>query len=174
MTRTPTLTTRRLTLRAPLETDLGAYKAFYAASDLTEGGYRGGRTAAEVVAILKRDIAHWVERGFGMFLLCRRDTNDAIGGVGLSHPDEWPSHELTWWLLPSARGHGFATEASRAVIDWAYGTLGWSRVETHMRDENARAHAMAKRLGGAVDRRELFPDGVTRDVYLLPRQEVEA
>lgn len=124
----------------------------------------------EVKAILDRDTAHWAVNGFGMFLLHRTEGGAFMGGAGLSHPDDWPSHELTWWLMPEARGTGFATEASRAVIDWAYTALGWPQVETHMRDENAAAHALAKRLGGSVDRRETFPDGVTRDVYVLPER----
>lgn len=165
---TPTLTTERLTLRAPTPQDIDAYRAFYDVSDVKVGGYRGGRSDDEVKAILDRDTAHWAVNGFGMFLLHRTEDGAFMGGTGLSHPDDWPSHELTWWLMPEARGTGFATEASRAVIDWAYSMLGWSQVETHMRDENAAAHALAKRLGGSVDRRETFPDGVTRDVYVLP------
>lgn len=170
LTDIPQLTTERLILRAPCAADLDAYRAFYAVSDVTVGGYRGGRSDADVAAILDRDIAHWAAKGFGMFTLRRISDGAFLGGTGLSHPDGWPSHELTWWQMPEARGHGYATEASRAVIDWAYGTLGWSQVETHMRDENAAAHALAKRLGGVMDRREVFPDGITRDVYVLPQK----
>lgn len=164
----PTLETERLTLRATTQRDLDAYRAFYAVSDVTVGGYRGGRSDAEIATILDRDVAHWAAKGFGMFLVHRTADGAFMGGTGLMHPDDWPSHELTWWLMPDARGAGFATEASLAVIDWAYTTLGWSTVETQMRDENAAAHALAQRLGGTVTRRETFPDGVTRDVYALP------
>lgn len=165
------LDTRRLTLRVPEADDLAAYRAFYAVSDVTVGSYRGGRTEAEIAALHGRDMTHWADKGFGMFLLRRHGDGAVLGGAGLSHPDDWPSHELTWWLMPAARGLGYATEASRAVIGWAYDTLGWARVETHMRDENAPARRLAQRLGGIVDRRETFPDGVTRDVFLLPRED---
>ena len=168
MTATPTITTDRLVLRAPDQNDLDVYAAFYAVSDVKVGGYRGGRSQNEVAAILNRDVAHWREKGFGMFLMRTRTDASVVGGAGLSHPDNWPSHELTWWLMPAKRGVGFATEASRAVITWAYRTLGWSRVETHMRDENTAARKLALRLGGFVDRRETFPDGATRDVFVLP------
>ncbi|MEJ6393668.1 GNAT family N-acetyltransferase [Gymnodinialimonas sp. 2305UL16-5] len=170
----PTLETERLTLRAPGAQDLVSYEAFYAVSDVTVGGYRGGRSAQEVAEILAQDIAHWADKGFGMFLLRRKGEEAVLGGAGLVHPDNWPSHELTWWLMPEARGAGYATEASRAVIDWAYRVLGWLRVETHMRDENTAARAIAQRLGGTIDRRETFPDGVTRDVYVLPKQGADA
>lgn len=165
----PRLTTKRLVLRAPRPTDLPAYAAFYAVTDLKVGGYRSGRSEAEVVAILERDIAHWQQMGFGMFLMRLKGSDRVMGGTGLNHPKGWPSHELTWWLMPRARGKGYASEASRAVISWAYESLGWDNVETHMRDENRAAHALAQRLGGTVTRRDTFPDGVTRDVYSLPQ-----
>ena len=166
---TPTLETSRLTLQAPGLDDFASYRAFYDLSDVKAGSYRGGRTDAEVQSILQNHIDHWPARGFGMWLLRTRETDRFVGGAGLSHPDDWPSHELTWWLMPDARGKGYASEASRAVIEWAYETLGWPIVETHMRDENAPARRLAERLGGRVIRRDTFPDGVARDVFALPR-----
>ncbi|MFK7751509.1 MAG: GNAT family N-acetyltransferase [Sedimentitalea sp.] len=165
----PTLETARLDLRGPAPTDLAAYRAFNAESDVKVGSYRGGHSAAEVAARLDRDIAHWAQRGFGMWLVRFKSQSAVLGGVGLSHPKDWPSHELTWWLMPTARGTGIATEASRRVIDWAFATLGWPSVETHMRDENAPARRLAQRLGGRVVRRDVFPDGVARDVFSLPQ-----
>ena len=168
---TPRLTTERLTLRAPKEGDRALYAAFYASSDLTVGSYRGGRSADEIVAILNRDRAHWQRHGYGMFLLEDRATGSVLGGAGLVHPEGLPGHELTWWLLPHARGKGFALEASLAVVDWAHDGLGWTRVETFMRDENTPARRLATRIvatrGGRQDRRETFPDSVTRDVFVL-------
>ena len=171
MTSPVVLSTQRLDMRPPEDADLGAYRAFYAVSDVKVGGYRGGRSDDEVRAIHKRDMDHWAAKGFGMFMLRPiADDGVVVGGAGISHPDDWPSHELTWWLTPDARGAGYATEASRAVIAWAYDALGWPVVETHMRDENEPARRLATRLGGVVDRRETFPDGVARDVFALPRE----
>lgn len=157
-------------LRAPTADALSDYTAFYAVSDVTVGGYRGNRSPGEIADILHRDISHWQDKGFGMFLVYGKEDGAFFGGTGLAQPDDWPSHELTWWLLPAARGTGIATEASRAVICWAYDLLGWAAVETHMRDENTPARKLAERLGGTIDRREMFPDSVTRDVFRLPRE----
>ncbi len=167
----PTLTTERLTLRPPTSADLGVYTAFNAVSDTRVGSYRGGRTPDEVKARLTRDIDHWA-KGFGMWLLAIAD-GTIVGGAGLSHPDDWPSHELTWWLMPDQRRNGYATEASRAVIKFGYETLGWAQIETHMRDENLAARQLAERLGGKISRRDVFPDGVARDVFALPRPNEE-
>lgn len=165
----PVLHTERLTLRPPQMADLDAYAAFYSdASDLA-GKYRGPRTLDKARLVLEGDIDHWRSKGFGMWLLERREDGVIVGGCGIAHPDDWPSHELTWWLMPAERGKGYATEASRAAIAFGYDTLGWPVVETHMRDENLPARRLAERLGGKVVRRDVFPDGVARDVFVLPR-----
>ncbi|MEM8774590.1 MAG: GNAT family N-acetyltransferase [Pseudomonadota bacterium] len=162
----PTIETKRLSLRPVELRDLEAYRAFYAASDLDVGKYRSGRSDEEINQIHTNDIRHWQYHGFGMWILRRKDKNPVIGGAGLVNAKGWPV-ELTWWLMPAARAQGFATEASQAIIRFACETLGWSHVETFMRDGNIAAHKLAKRLGGKKSGRNVFPDGVARDIYHL-------
>ena len=167
---TPQLDTDRLTLRTPTAADLPAYEAFYtAAGDVTEGHYRGGRSSAEVADILAADIAHWKTNGFGIWLLRLTGSDNVLGGAGLARETGWPA-ELTWWLMPAARGQGYATEASRTIIAYAYDVLRWEQVQTFMRDWNIASHRLAQRLGGVKVARDVFPDGVTRDIYTLPRE----
>ncbi|MEL7000123.1 MAG: GNAT family N-acetyltransferase [Pseudomonadota bacterium] len=173
MTR-PILDTERLVLEPVSESHLDGYLAYYAIPNDQKGGYRAPRDPADVQAILQRAIDEWQRLGFGMFAIKRKDNGIFVGGTGIVHADDWPRHELTWWLMPDAQGTGFATEASIAVLRWAYDTLGWPVVETHMRDENRPARRLADRLGGTVIARETFPDGVTRDVFALPRPEATA
>ncbi len=165
----PVLHTGRLRLEPAEPRHLAAYLAYYAIPNDLPGSYRAPRPRDEVEGLLERDIAEWQRNGFGMFVLSRKDTGAFVGGAGIAHPADWPRHELTWWLMPEAQGTGFATEASRAIISWAFGVLGWPVVETHMRDENLPARRLAQRLGGQVIARQTFPDGVTRDVFALPR-----
>ena len=169
----PVLHTERLTLRPPQMADLDAYAAFYSDASGLVGKYRGPRTRDDARLVLEGDIDHWRRKGFGMWLLERREDRAIVGGCGIAHPDDWPSHELTWWLMPDERGAGYATEASRAAIAFGYRTLGWPVVETYIRDENAAARRLTLRLGGTVVRRETFPDGVTRDVFAFPRPSAE-
>lgn len=168
----PTLETKRLVLRAPELSDAPVYAAFFADA-AGSGNYGGPLRADEAFHVLCRDLGHWQLKGFGKWIVTLHD-GTPVGGCGLIHPEGWPSHELTWWLLTEYRGQRYANEASRAAIAFAYDTLGWPVVETHMRDENTAARRLVERLGGAKTRRATFPDGVTRDVYSLPRQSAEA
>ncbi len=164
----PTLQTVRLTLRAPAAEDFPVYRDFYADAE-GSAFYGGPMSAPSAWRKLAGDIGHWALRGFGMWSIVDRASGRMVGSCGLVWPDGWPRHELTWWILPDARRRGHALEASRAAIGWGYETLGWTQVETHMDDDNGPARALAEALGGNVIAREIFPDGLTRDVYGLPR-----
>lgn len=167
----PELTTGRLTLRAPETADFELYRTFYADAEASHF-YGGPLTAAQAWRKLAYDIGHWALRGFGMWTIEESETGQAVGGCGIVWPEGWPRHELTWWIVPAARRRGYALEASRAVIAWACDALGWSGVETHMNDTNAAARSLAERLGGKAIAREEFPDGLSRNIYLLTKERL--
>lgn len=77
---------------------------------------------------------------------------------------DWP-RELTWWLLPEARGNGIAVEASVAAVTHAYQVFGWPEVRTYMNDDNVAARKLVERLGGVKVKRDIFPDGLARNIY---------
>ena len=164
----PTLRTPRLLLCPPSLADFQAYSEFYA--DAEASSFYGGPLSPEQAwRRLAFDIGHWSLRGFGIWSLREIEGGAMVGACGIAWPHGWPRHELTWWIAPSARRRGFALEASEAAICWAYDELGWTSVETHMKDDNAAARGLAERLGGKIIAREVFPDGVARDIYSLPR-----
>ncbi|GMG85476.1 GNAT family N-acetyltransferase [Paralimibaculum aggregatum] len=164
----PVLETGRLRLEPPAAAHFPAWRAFYTSAEGT--ARRGGTPKSERDAwmLLAADIGHWALRGFGIWAVTEAAGGRVLGACGLWHPAGWPRHELTWWLLPEARGQGFATEASRAAIGFGYDRLGLDPVETHMQDDNLPARRLAARLGGRVIARETFPDGRARDVFALP------
>jgi RimJ/RimL family protein N-acetyltransferase len=163
----PTLNTDRLILRGPEAKDFPAYRSFYADGAAT-AHYGGPLSPALAWRKLAFDIGHWALRGFGMWSVVDRASGQMVGGCGIVWPEGWPRHELTWWIARAARRNGYALEASRAAIAWAYDTGAFDPVETHMNDENAAARGLAEKLGGTIIAREQFPDGLWRNVYALP------
>ena len=160
----PTLRTERLVLRAPSVTDFETYRDFYA--DRSASLFYGGpMTAAQAWRKLAYDVGHWTLRGFGMWSVVEQASSTMVGGCGIVWPEGWPRHELTWWIVPGARRNGYAEEASRAAIRWAQEVLGWSAVETHMDDQNEPAKRLAQKLGGTIISRDMFPDGLERNIY---------
>lgn len=89
---------------------------------------------------------------FGIFA---RDSLDLIGEVGLYPraavgrvPFESADHiEIGYWLRSDVTGQGFASEASRAVFDFARTLPRLTRVVIRCDEHNARSSAIPRRLG---------------------------
>jgi RimJ/RimL family protein N-acetyltransferase len=76
-----------------------------------------------------------------------RDDHRLIGGaVLLPLPPDNDDLEMGWQLSPRAWGHGYATEAGRALARWAF-DQGFDEVLAVARVTNARANATARRIG---------------------------
>ncbi|MCW1429024.1 GNAT family N-acetyltransferase [Novosphingobium sp. JCM 18896] len=163
----PEIETERLILRGPIAGDFPVYRDFFADAEAS-AAYGGPLRADRAWRVLATDLGHWALRGYGRWAVVEKASGRMIGGAGLWWPEGYPRSELTWWIVPTARRHGYAFEASRAAIAFGYNTLDWDLVETHMQDENAPARLLAEKLGGTMIARERFPDGITRNVYALP------
>ncbi|MEM9531636.1 MAG: GNAT family N-acetyltransferase [Pseudomonadota bacterium] len=165
----PTLETPRLRLTAPGPHCEEAYDRFYTDADAS-AAYGGPISTPAAWSRLASDIGTWHLQGFGVWAVQMLESAaDVVGVCGFWQGKGWP-RELTWWLLPSARGKGVAFEASRAVVNHAYSIFGWSEVQTYMNDSNEPAKALVLRLGGEVVGRSDFPDGMERNTYRIPPQ----
>jgi [ribosomal protein S5]-alanine N-acetyltransferase len=162
----PTLHTERLVLLPPSAAADDLYEAVYTDADASRW-YGGPLTRSGAWARLAADLGAWHPQGFGVWVVQRRDPGDLVGVCGFWQGKGWP-RELTWWLLPGARGAGLAHEASLAVVAHACEVFGWPAVETYMNDKNEAARALVGRLGGIPSGRRAFPDGIDRDVFLIP------
>lgn len=145
-----------------------AYEQFYIDA-VASAAYNGPLTPAAAYSRLAADIGVWYLQGFGVWAIHELHSEQVLGVCGFWQGKGWP-RELTWWLLPAARGKGIALEASRAVINHAYESFQWPQVQTYMNDSNEAARALVLRLGGEKAGRQLFPDGLERDVFNIPRQ----
>jgi RimJ/RimL family protein N-acetyltransferase len=162
----PELETARLRLVAPSLACDEAYQRFYTDAEASRE-YGGPLSPAATWTRLMADLGSWHLQGFGVWAVVRRREGDVVGTCGFWQGRGWP-RELTWWLLPEARGQGLAVEASRAALACAYGALGWPEVHTYLNDSNDAARALVARLGGQLLGRRGFPDGRERDFFLLP------
>jgi RimJ/RimL family protein N-acetyltransferase len=60
-----------------------------------------------------------VER-FGIWVMVERASNTIVGDIGFhGPPDEQGSVEVGYCVDPEHRRRGYATEAGRAIVDWA-------------------------------------------------------
>lgn len=82
------------------------------------------------------------------FFVYLRDDNGGrlVGGIGLGRTGE--EVELGYWIAPSYWGHGYATEALRAMIDHAR-MLGHARLIASHFSENAATARVLEKAGFA-------------------------
>ncbi len=165
----PTLETERLRLLPPDLECFNAYESFYTDAQASHR-YGGPLTSEQAWARLKADLGSWHLLGFGVWAIQLKSTGAICGTCGFWQGRGWP-RELTWWLAPGARGQGIALEASRAALRHAFHGFHWPDVETYMNDENEPARRLVERLGGRRTRRAEFPDGLSRDIYVVGNTE---
>lgn len=96
---------------------------------------------------------------FGAYELRLRSTGEPIGGAGFNHPlDADGITTIGYGLIESARGHGYATEALRALLDLAR-RLGAARIRGSANLDNiasSRVMEAAGMLFTHADERERF------------------
>jgi RimJ/RimL family protein N-acetyltransferase len=95
-------------------------------------------------------IGHWALRGHGLWALEEKGTGAFLGRVGIIRPEGLPEIELAYSLAREPWGRGFATEAGRAALDWAFGALGVPRVASFIAAGNVASQAVSQRPGGGV------------------------
>jgi RimJ/RimL family protein N-acetyltransferase len=63
-----------------------------------------------------------------------------------------PEVGLFWALFPVHRGKGYATEAARAMVSFAFDELDLDRIVATTEHENLRSIAVMRRLGMTIER----------------------
>jgi len=142
----PQIETERLILRPPMAEDFQNYCRFYA--DITTMTHLGGVVPAAVVwQTLRSRVGQWVLDGHSMFFIFLKDSGDFIGQAGPHYPYGWPGREVGWGLISTYWGRGYAYEAAKASMDYAFDVLGWDEVCHVIAPENRSSQALAQRLG---------------------------
>jgi RimJ/RimL family protein N-acetyltransferase len=149
----PMPTTERLVLRAWRPSDRAPFARLNADPEVVEFLNDGVPfTRAQSDELLDAILAHWEQRGFGLWCAAaREDPDTCLGFVGLAVPSFLPSVlpavEVGWRLARPAWGRGLATEGARASLRHAFGELDLEAVISIIDPANARSIRVAEKLG---------------------------
>jgi RimJ/RimL family protein N-acetyltransferase len=104
------------------------------------------------------------------FVIRRSDTMECLGIAGLDEADQ-PIPELGIWLKEAAHGHGYGTEAVRAVAEWATKTLAKESFLYPVAIENVASRRIAEKLNGEIvgTRRNPKYASVVYEIYPITR-----
>ena len=174
MTACPTLTTERLVLRPLEEADLDAFTAMHNEPEVRDPSTcRGPILAVTPGRAWPSGGASGSSAVRGTGRSTERSTGAFVGRAGLHRPEvaDWPGLEVGWALRPAYWGKGYATEAGRRSIAYAFEEMEADEVFSVILPGNERSQAVARRLGlTLVDERVLssFPDRPTASGGSVP------
>jgi [ribosomal protein S5]-alanine N-acetyltransferase len=175
---TPTLHTARLGLRPFTDADADALFALHSNAHVLrywDAPPWSGRDRAERFIAACRQIA---DEGTGVRLAIDRDHDRTfVGWCSLTgwNPN-YRSASLTYCLDDAAWGHGYGTEAARALLSWAFDTLNLNRVQAETDTRNLASARVLEKIGFVREgtlREDCIVNGEVSDsfVFGLIRQD---
>lgn len=153
MTDVPALRTDRLLLRGWRREDRAPFAALNADPRVV-AHLQGALSVEDSDAFVDRIEAQWRDHGWGLWAVEVPDAARFIGYVGL-----WPAPflerdtplEIGWRLASAHWGHGYATEAARAVLRFAFEELDLPEVYSFTVPQNERSLQVMERIGMSRD-----------------------
>ena len=145
----PQLESGRLRLRPWRPTDRDVVAAAYADPAIQRWHCRS-MTAAEAAAWIAGWPDRWrAESGAGWAVV---DGSAVAGQISLRRLRLADGlAEVSYWVLPVARGRGVAGRALSTMAAWAFGTLGLHRIEVNHSTANPASCRVAERAGFAAE-----------------------
>lgn len=138
--------TERLTLRTVTIEDVGNVSRSWN----LDGVPISSEEAKERIRWMTRN--HELKMRQGLVHLCLAiadvKTQEIIGWCGLDHRDRTNPNPLLFYMLKeSYRNRGLATEAARALLNYAFLELGLTRIDAETEPENAASKRVIEKVG---------------------------
>lgn len=165
------ITTERLILRQMAPTDLHDLLAYQTHPANLKHQHVEPFTEERAVSYLKQQSALNLDTAHGWiaFAVELREEARLIGEVGMFLPPEpHAAGDVGWSLHPDYHGHGYATEAARVVLAYAFETRNLHRVTAGCEARNSASIRLMERLGmrrEAHFQQSQYADGVWYDAY---------
>lgn len=162
MTAVAGLPTARLVLREFAADDWKAFQHVAADEAARRWGARSV-TAAKAQAYVRQALVHQAEaeRGVYEFAVCLKDGGTMIGEIDLGFAPGDRDGEVGFLIAKKHRNQGYAREALRALLRFAFGSLALERVYGYADEDNDPAAAAMAGAGMKLEERERVEDAAT-------------
>ncbi len=140
--------TKRLYLRELCESDIDALGKILRDEE-TMYAYEGAFSETETLEWLERQLSRYCEYGFGLWAVVLKETGEFIGQCGLTM-QPWKDSkvlEVGYLFCREFWHNGYATEAARACMEYAFLELNAAEVCSIIRDTNVASQRVALRNG---------------------------
>jgi RimJ/RimL family protein N-acetyltransferase len=163
------LETRRLVLREMTLDDLDFIAELLGDREVMRF-YPQDYSRADAAAWVRRSLDRYARHGHGLWLALGRTAGHPVGQVGLIRQmvEGVDEDEVGYLIHRPFWRHGYATEAARAVRDYAFGTLDRDHVISLIRPINHPSRGVAAKMGMRPTRLTLH-GGLEHLVYRVDR-----
>lgn len=147
--------TERLLLRTWQPTDTPLMAAISADPSVMEH-FPATSTLTETEALIERINQHYKAFGYTLYAVETKSSHEFIGFVGLMRPTftiphftpkHLPIVEIGWRLSSKHWGQGFATEAAKAVLHYAFTDLQIKEIVSFTASTNIKSQRVMEKIG---------------------------
>jgi ribosomal-protein-alanine N-acetyltransferase len=157
---TPRLVLRRFDLQdaVALEPILG--------DPLTMEYYPAPLNRTGIESWIRRNMERYERHGHGLWAMLLKDSSELIGDCGcvLQEVEGINQMEVGYHVRRDLWNNGYATEAARACMEYAFERLGATRVISMIRPENVPSRRVAEK-NGLVSEKVIFWRGYEHCIY---------
>lgn len=112
----------------------------------------GVKELHEIEAKHAKGMALYAREGFSFLFMIEKATGEMIGHCGIKRVDNplaknAGDHEIGWLVREDRWRRGYAEEAMRAVLDWAFGRVGAPHVVALTSQLNVASWKLMEKLG---------------------------
>lgn len=153
--------TDRLLLRAFRADDIERFHSYRCLPEVTRYLYRDPKTIDQASESVKKFAAIQFESDGDMLSLAvqGKDAPEMLGEAVLKLASVAAEQaEVGYILHPDANGHGYATEAARAMLRLGFEHYGFHRIFARIDEENTGSARVAERLGMRLEARLVESD----------------
>ena len=101
----------------------------------------------------------WIDGTSATFAIVGQKTGALVGAISLMIEREHQRAELGYWIAPDCWNRGYATEATRKILDFAFETLGLHRIQSRHFLRNPASGRVMQKVG-------MNQEGVERDLVM--------
>lgn len=155
--------------------DIGPARLLWGDSEVTRYICASGVFSEEdITARLNREIDNGAQHGVQYWPVFELASGELIGCCGL-RPHGEKAYEIGFHLRPRFWGKGYAQEAAREVIRYAFDTLGAQKLFAGHNPKNEASRKALGRLGFAYVGDEFYaPTGLMHPSYELGREAYQS
>ena len=143
--------TNRLFLRLMNENDIDDMLRIFTDKNVMKSFNLQSFSREQMKKWVDRNLNHQNKYGYGLFSVILKSNQELIGDCGLEHTEfeEKPCVEIGYDFLSKYWNQGYATEAAKAVKDYAIDevNIDWNSICSFIRKKNKASQRVSEKIG---------------------------